>query len=175
MYTVALECVPSECADAASVLIALGEIDIASEEHVRGRARLDDGARLAQKLDRWDLVGDAILAGGRFGFSPSRPDARERAALVQEVLAHLPETDVRRVVALSCWLADLMVNVDARRDRGCGSIGPRSSFPEARTATASSPTQSPTPGSANSKRRPRIRLRASARAAGVVHRRGGRR
>ena len=114
MYTVALECVPSKCADAAAVLIALGEIDIASEEHVRGRARLDDGVRLAQKLDRWDLVGDAILAGGRFGFSPSRPDARERAALVQEVLAHLPETDVRRVVALSCWLAHLMVNVDAR-------------------------------------------------------------
>ena len=86
------------------MLIALGEIDIASEEHVRGRTRLDDGARLAQKLDRWDLVGDAILAGGRFGFSPSRPDARERAALVQEVLAHLPETDAlarRRLVLLA--------------------------------------------------------------------------
>jgi DNA-binding SARP family transcriptional activator len=113
LYELANEFATVDTADAAALEIALGEVEIARGNHEPGRARLAAGESLARKLERWDLVANAILAVGRLGFSPSLADAHERADAVMAVLDHLDERDTARRVALLGWLAHLMVNADA--------------------------------------------------------------
>jgi DNA-binding SARP family transcriptional activator len=100
----------------AAIEIAGGIIGLAAGDRTAAK-QIAEAATVARAHGRWDLVADAAVTQAQLQASASPGRSRKMAAEIEEIVAHLGDSDPARSALLECWRAYLLVNVDPERSR----------------------------------------------------------